>query len=434
VDDAQPALDRDPRRLRDLPGFRRLLTVRLASQLSDGLFGAGLTWLVLLSPERQQSPAEVATAAAVLLLPFSLVGPFTGVFLDRWSRRQVLVWGQLVRIGFAAGLIVAGDRIGLVVVYALAIGCLGVNRFLLAAFSASLPHVVPRDLLIRANAVAPTAGTAAAIAGLGLGGGILAVFGDDAGGLGSAIALLAAAIAFAAASLLALRLGRSQLGPDLVPDRPGWTHELSLVLGGLRAGLQHLRERRAAGQAVTMIGLHRFWYGLWTVQVVMLTLHGNGDRDLTSAGLVATASGAGFLTAAIATPAGRRRFGDRGWVTVLLASSAIALGGLTPIAGTPVLMVAAFVAGLGAQGIKICVDTAVQREVADEYLGRAFALYDVAFNVAFVSAAGLAAVVVPNSGESSLAVGLTAFGLVGTAVWYRVVCHDGATLTTSIDR
>jgi MFS family permease len=426
--------DRDDARLRDLTGFRRLLAVRLTSQLGDGLFAAGLTWLVLLSPERQQSPAEIAVAAAVLLLPFSLVGPFTGVFLDRWSRRQVLAWGQPIRIGLVAGLVTAGDRLGLVAAYAVAIGCLGVNRFLLAALSAGLPHVVPRQLLIRANAVAPTAGTAAVVIGLGLGGGILAAFGDDDGSLGSALALVAAAVAFAAAGLLAGRLGRRQLGPDRVPKRLGWTHELGLVVVGLRAGLRHLRRRRAAGAALLMIGSHRFWYGLWTVQVAMLTLHGDGGRDVASAAYVAAASGAGFLAAAVATPPGRRRLGDRGWVTVLLASSAVAVAVATPIAGTPALVVAGFVAGVGAQGIKISVDTAVHREVDDDYLGRAFALYDVAFNLAFVSAAALAVFLVPDSGRSTLAIGLTASGLVATAVWYRMVCHDGATLTTSIDR
>ena len=34
---------------------------------------------------------------AVLLLPYSLVGPFAGVLLDRWRRRQVLLWANVVR-------------------------------------------------------------------------------------------------------------------------------------------------------------------------------------------------------------------------------------------------------------------------------------------------------------------------------------------------
>jgi hypothetical protein len=429
---------RDDVPLRELAGFRKLLAVRLSSQFGDGLFAAGLTWLVLLSPERRQSPAEVAVAAAVLLLPFSVVGPFTGVFLDRWSRRQVLAWGQPVRIAMVVGLIAAGDRVSLVVAYALAIGCLGVNRFLLAALSAGLPHVVPPPLLLRANAIAPTAGTVAVIAGLALGGGLLAAFGDnsgdDNGGAGSALALLAAAIAFATASLLARRLDRRGLGPDRAPEPTTLSHELSVVVQGLGRGLGHLRERRTAGRALLMIAAHRFWFGLWTVQAAMLALHGGGERDVPTAALVAAASGAGFVTAAVATPPGRRRLGDRGYVTLLLAGSAMAIGVLTPIAGVAALMAAGFVAGLGAQGIKICVDTAVQRHVADDYLGRAFALYDVAFNVAFVSAAGLAAVIVPKSGQSWLAVGLATIGLVSTALWYGYFCDDDADPTRSIDR
>jgi MFS family permease len=429
-----PVTDGRVRQLRGLDGFRRLLAARLASQFGDGLFAAGLTWLVLLSPERRQTPEEVAIAAAVLLLPFSVVGPFTGVFLDRWSRRQVLVWGQPVRIVLAVGLIAAGDRTSIVVVYALAIASLGVNRFLLAALSAGLPHVVPRHLLLSANALAPTAGTAAAIVGIGLGGGLLAIFGDDDAGAGSSAALIAAILAFGAASLLAGRLGRHQLGPDRVPDRAGWAQEISIVVTGLWQGLRHLARRPAAGRALVMIGSHRFWFGLWTVQVAMLALHGNGDRDLPAAALVAGASGGGYLAAAIATPPGRRRLGDRGWVTLLLAGSAIVIAICTPIAGVPALMVAAFVCGLGAQGVKICVDTAVQQHVDDDYIGRAFAIYDVEFNLAFVGAAALATLLVPTSGDSLSAVVLASAGLAATAVWYRFFCHDGATPTGFTDR
>lgn len=421
-------------RLRNLAGFRKLLAVRLSSQLGDGLFATGLTWLVLLSPERRQSPAEVAVAAAVLLLPFSIVGPFTGVFLDRWSRRQVLVWGQLARIALVAGLIAVGDRIHLAAAYAVAVGCLGVNRFLLAALSAGLPHVVPQPLLLRANALAPTSGTVSGIVGIALGGGLLAIFGDDGGGVGSAMALLAAAIAFATASLLARRLGRHGLGPDRAPQATALSHELSVVVQGLVRGLAHLRQRRAAGGALTMIASLRFWIGLWTVQAGMLALHGDGERDVPTAALVAAASGVGLITAAFATPPGRRRLGDRGYVTLLLGALAVVIGVLTPIAGVVALMVAGYVAGFAAQGAKICVDTIVQRHVADDYLGRSFALYDVAFNAAFVLATGLAAAIVPESGQSWLAIGLAAAGIAATAICFRRFWDDGAGSTSVVDR
>jgi MFS family permease len=94
---------------------RRLLATRLTGQASDGLLQAALGSFVLFSPERQATASQVAGAFALLLLPYSLLGPFTGVFLDRWNRARVLVVANLARgavmIGIA--LMVAAGRDGL---------------------------------------------------------------------------------------------------------------------------------------------------------------------------------------------------------------------------------------------------------------------------------------------------------------------------------
>ena len=58
------------------------------------------------------------------------------------------------------------------------------------------------------------------------------------------------------------------------------------------------------------------------------------------------------------------------------------------------------VLGLAAQAAKIAVDTIVQRDTADAFRGRAFSLYDVLYNAAFVGAAALGAATLPNTGWS----------------------------------
>src|SRR4051794_37796653 len=78
-------------------GFRRLLVSRLLSQLGDGWFQAGLASSVFFNPDKAVSPAAVAMAFAVLLVPYSTLGPFVGVFLDRWSRRNTLVAANTIR-------------------------------------------------------------------------------------------------------------------------------------------------------------------------------------------------------------------------------------------------------------------------------------------------------------------------------------------------
>ncbi len=69
------AVLRDLRVLLRLRGFRRLLAVRLLSQGADGVYQVGLATYVVFAPQEQASPAAIASAMAVLLLPYSLVGP-----------------------------------------------------------------------------------------------------------------------------------------------------------------------------------------------------------------------------------------------------------------------------------------------------------------------------------------------------------------------
>ena len=72
--------------------FRRLFATRLISQTGDGVFTAGLGSYVFFNKTNFPNPASAAVAFAVLYLPYSLIGPFAGVFIDRWSRRQILVY------------------------------------------------------------------------------------------------------------------------------------------------------------------------------------------------------------------------------------------------------------------------------------------------------------------------------------------------------
>jgi len=100
------------------------------------------------------------------------------VFIDRWARRQVLLYSALVKAGLAAAtaVLVALGWDGAPFLLA-ALLLLSINRFFLAALSAALPHVVPHDRLVMANAVTPTCGTAAAFLGAGAGAGLRLVGG-----------------------------------------------------------------------------------------------------------------------------------------------------------------------------------------------------------------------------------------------------------------
>ncbi|HYJ77533.1 MAG TPA: MFS transporter, partial [Actinomycetes bacterium] len=159
--------------------FRRLFGTRLTSQAADGAFQAALASVFFFSPERQTSASSVAGAFAVLLLPYSVVGPFAGVLLDRWRRRQILVVSNLIRTGMvlAVAALTALHIVG-IPLYVAVLACLSVNRFFLAGLSAALPHVVTRAELVMANSVSTTTGTIVAILGGGAGFGLKKLLGD----------------------------------------------------------------------------------------------------------------------------------------------------------------------------------------------------------------------------------------------------------------
>lgn len=411
--------------------FRRLFAVRVSSQLTDGVFQVALASYVVFAPERAPGPASIAGALAVVLLPFSVLGPFVGVFLDRWSRRQVLAWSNFVRVGLVAVLAVAvhGDLRG-PVLFCLILVCLSVNRFLLAGLSAALPHVVREDELITANALTPTAGTLAFLVGLAVGAGARTGW-DRAGVDGDVGVLGTAAVLYAVAGALALRIPRDLLGPDLDQVRPAVREAVRHVTRGLVDGLRHLRERRPAAYALTVIGLHRFFYGVSTVSLILLYrnyFHGPGEADaaFTDLSVAVLVSGAGFVSAAALTPVVTERIPHRTWILGLLAGAAVTQVLPGALYTKPALLVAAFFLGLASQGIKIVVDTLVQTHVDDVYRGRVFSLYDVIFNVAFVAAAGAGAVVLPDNGRSYAVLGAVALGYVGAALWYaRVTLRTG---------
>ena len=400
---------RDLRALLRFRGFRRLFAVRLVSQFSDGVFQVALVSSVLFSPERAPTASAIAAGFATVLLPFSALGPFVGVFLDRWSRRLTLMVSNLIRavLLVVVALLVSRDSMG-VPFFALVLAAFSVNRFFLAGLSASLPHVVDRDRLVTANSVVPTCGSIAYLLGLGAGGGLHAATDSD------------PAVIVAAAGLYVLAAGVAYLlpflGPDLEEAGEDVKEALRNVVRGLVDAARHLP--RLARLALTVVSAARLPYGMMIVGLVLLSRHhlanGNPGGGLAGAGIAVAASGIGFGAAAVLTPTMTHRIGLRRYITGLaLLGTVMQLFPLSLFTQWAIA-VSAFGLGLTTQGIKICVDTTLQRVVGDVFLGRVFSIYDVLLNVALVVATVIAALVMPTDGRS-IAV------LVGASVWYLAI-------------
>jgi MFS family permease len=411
--------------------FRRLFATRLISQTGDGVFNAGLAAYVFFSAQIFPNPLAAAQAFAVLYLPYSLAGPFAGVFIDRWSRRQILLWSAVVRAVFVAmtAFFIASGTLGLPL-YLGALAVLGVNRFFLSALSAALPHVVAADKLVMANSVAPTSGTivafAGGLAGLGL------HYATGGGQRGSAITLLAAGACYLAAGAAALRIRRHLLGPTRAPEsssRTGVIHELGVVVAGLAAGMRHVGRRRPAAAALAATGSHRFLYGILLLMSILLYRNyfypsGNGNVALSHFSLLVATSAVGYGTAALVTPAATRRLAKSAWITALLAAGGLTTGLLGASFQQVPFLIIGFALGLVAQGVAICTATILQQEVDDEYRGRVFSINDMLYNATFVLGAAVSALFMPVNGKSYLMLAVVAVGYLLAAAGYFMLSRQ----------
>jgi len=418
--------------------FRKLFSTRLISQTGDGLFTAGLGGYVFFNNTNFVNPAAGAAAFAVLYLPYSLIGPFAGVFIDRWSRRQILVWSALLRSVFVAltAILVASGRLG-VPLYVAVLLVLGVNRFFLSALSAALPHVVAGDKLVMANSVSPTAGGIMAAVG-GLAG--LGVHVALHGGRGEyAATLLAAGCCYVAAGLVSATMPRSLLGPGqavLDRQRASIAGDLIVVAAGLIDGAKYIFSRRGPASALAATGGNRIFYGILFLMSLLLWRNyfysgESANKALSHYAVLTLVVAIGYGAAAFVTPVATRWLTKRAWITVLLVVGAIAVGVLGPPFSQPAFLVLGFFLGLAGQGIAICATTILQEEVGDDYRGRAFSFYDMFFNALFVGGAGVSAAFMPISARSVPLMAAIAIGYALTAAGYLVLSRGAIRPTVS---
>jgi len=384
--------------------LNRILAIRWSGQLTDGLFQSALASFILFSPERAPNAISAALAFAVVLLPYSLIGPYVGIFLDRFSRQRIirncnyLRAANLLIIAWLVNSSSTGIVLTLFVLFAF-----GVNRLILSGLSAGLPLLVKKEELIAANALAVTGGTIWVVIGGGIGIGIKNLLSQNSDAdFADAVVILIASLGFLTAALACFRLNKYEIGP--------LEHEVSAESRGYKEvleGLMILRSHSDALRGILSIGIQRG--GITALTLMALLLERNSfndpadpDAGLAGFGMALAIAGIGIGLGAIISPYGVIKFGRHRWMRLLMflciPPLLIYAAGINEIS----MIGSAFLVGLCGQGIKVTNDALVQSKITDEYRGRVFAFYDVAVNAGIVTGAIGAALILPDNGVTSV--------------------------------
>ena len=384
--------------------LNRILTVRWTGQFTDGLFQSALASFVLFSPERAPNAISAALAFSVVLLPYSLIGPYVGTFLDRYSRQRIIRNCNYLRALdlLVIAWLVSNGETGIVLTL-FVLFAFGINRLILAGLSAGLPLLVKKEELIAANALAVTGGTIWVVIGGGVG---IAVknfvdktYGTD---FADSVVIILAVLGFLSAALSCFRLTKKEIGP-LPHEMPEENKGFKEILEGLKI----LRRHPDALRGIFAVGMQRSGITALTLMALLLERNtfndpSNPDAGLAGFGRALAIAGIGIGLGAVISPYGVLKFGRHKWMRILMFACIPPLLIYAFSVNEITMIGSAFFVGLCGQGIKVTNDALVQSKINDEYRGRVFAFYDVAVNAGIVIGAIGAALLLPDSGVTSL--------------------------------
>jgi MFS family permease len=379
--------------------FRKLFTLRLLSQGCDGLFQASLVASLVFSPENQDTAAGFFRATLIIALPFTVIGPFAGVFIDRWRRRRILQLAPLVKAAAAALVLIEPGHAG-IPFYAGALLALSVNRFFLTTTNAVVPRLVATRHLLMANSIATVGGTVSFLTGIFIGGKIV-----DA--TSASPVVIVAMVGWSVVAGIATRLG-SDLRPHQAhepSDRLG--HEIARVVAELAEGARRLAGAPRAIGPITSITLDQVGQGL-LLTLSLVVFRERFAEGVGSFSNLVGVGGLGVLTGILTAGWLEQRFRkERIVAAAFLIGGAVTCAITFHIVGWTILL-ASYTTGLTFAWKKVAVDTLVQEALPDGYRGRVFAIYDIAYNMARVAAGAIAISMFPLLGDegSLLMIGL----------------------------
>jgi Major Facilitator Superfamily len=399
--------------------FSMLMGAQFCAQAGDGIVQAALAKLIVFGDQKgfdiegARSPDELLRIALYIFVPYTILSPFLGVLIDRWDRRRLLFVANAFRavVIFVVAL-VGTQSVPDTTLFLAFLLTLASTRLVLATKAAALPATLRERDLVEGNAVSQLGG---AVFQLGGAGAALVA----AGALSAEPIILLGAVVYAAGSVFALGLRHARE----ISERNSLIDEL---LGMARSIMDGVREVAGTPKAAAAITTYFWLRFLWSFSIVAIGFVARdllADEDMAiliiTAGSGAAGAALGFLFA--------DRLHDRVRTTAHLVFSASTVAGLA-VAALGSLEISAAIAaltfflGLGFFLAKISLDTLVQEALGDDFRGRAFSLYDIAYNLAWVCAAVILKLAwSPASQGALIAACGVAFlvGLAAIAAWFR---------------
>jgi MFS family permease len=400
--------------------FGLLMGAQFAAQCGDGIVQAALGKLIVFGGEEgfdlegARSPDDILAIVLLTFIPYTVLSPFLGVVIDRWERRRLLFVANALRAVAIAGVglwsVVATVPNG-VLICALLL-TLSATRVVLATKAAALPTTLEGRTLVEGNATSQLGGALFQLGGAGA-----AFIAADAIAIEPIV--FAGALVYAIGAVFAAAIDR------MGEARPisTFAEEVARVVRNIAAGVREVARTPKAGAAITTYFWLRLLWSFTLAGVGLIARELIGDDDLQIAIVIGGAGAAGAVLGFVLAHRLHERVRTTG--RLVLVSSTVGGAGVAALGAvevTATLAVLTFLLGFGFFLAKISLDTMVQESLGDGFRGRAFSLYDIAYNLAWVLAAAALQIGWSSDTQGVLIAGMGVVflvGMVAIAGWFK---------------
>jgi MFS family permease len=397
--------------LRDNPNFARLWLAQVVSLLGDWFSAIALSALV--SKYSNGSGLAVSALLIARFLPPLFVSPFTGVLVDRFNRKHLLILSDVLRVVTALLLLLANDPSLLWLIYLLMVFQSCLSAIFEPGRSALLPSVVSGDNLLKANTLSNITWSVMLAVGGAVGGLVAALF-------GTATALLIDASTFALSALILTQVKTRQT------EHPQPDPEHKTSRGGFREGLRYVMQNPATAAALFIkLGL-----SIGNIDAVMIaygtSLFIIGEDGTGSMGILYSAFGLGSVIG----PLILNRFNDSSVRImrrlIIISFTWVTLGWLL-FGFAPTLLLAALalmVRAMGGSATWTYSSTILQISTPDEYLGRVFSLDWAGYYLATTISVLITGILIDTLGHDhirNIAIGSGIVSIIPLVLWALAV-------------
>ena len=332
------------------------------STLSSSIVGfAVVFWLSI----KTGSPEVLASAMIAVLLPFIILGLFTGVYVDRWDRKRTMILADsfVALCSAALGLLFYLEMTPLWLIYLLLALRSAGSAFHMPAMQASVPLLAPESELMRIAGINQMIQSISNIASPALGAVLISflsmtyVMMFDV--LGAAIACI---------SLLFVKIPNPEKKEDIDPN----------VWLEVKEGIRHLFMNRGITYLmVSVIGITFFIVPIAALYPLMTTSYFGGNAY--QMGLVETAWGIGMLIGGAVLSLKFMKTANK-----VLSMNIVAMGlgitywamGILPTSGFALFVVLTALSGIAGSIYWSSFTVILQTKIDPAALGRVFSIYD----------------------------------------------------------